>query len=78
MSRNPRHLAWNFLKKETPQFDLVVLCPPMVYGPLQHTIGHIAELNESNSRILNLFINSSKNAQLPSDGIHLYVDVRVR
>lgn len=33
--------AWGFIENEKPQFDLVVLCPPMVYGPLQHTINNI-------------------------------------
>ncbi|KAL2811560.1 hypothetical protein BJX63DRAFT_433237 [Aspergillus granulosus] len=68
--------AWDFIRDEAPQFDLVTLCPPMVYGPLQHTINKIADLNESNSRIWNLFISSSKDAPLPPNGVHLFVDVR--
>jgi len=68
--------AWDFLEKEKPNFDLVTLTPPMVYGPLRHTITSVKQLNESNSRIYNLFINSSKDAPLPPNGMHVYTDVR--
>ena len=68
--------AWNFVKKEKPNFDLVTLCPPMIYGPLRHTISNVKDLNESNARIYNLFVNSSKNAELPPNGVHMFVDVR--
>ncbi|TGO57759.1 hypothetical protein BCON_0062g00290 [Botryotinia convoluta] len=30
--------SWDFVEKEKPNFDLVTLTPPMVYGPLRHTI----------------------------------------
>lgn len=49
----------------------------MVYGPLRHAIESIQELNESNGRIYNLFINSTPGAVEPPNGLHLYVDVRV-
>lgn len=70
-------LAWDFLETEKPGFDLVTLAPPMVYGPLRHSVEGIKELNESNGRIYNLFINSTENALEPPNGLHLYVDVRV-
>lgn len=69
--------AWDFVEQEKPAFDLVTLCPPMIYGPPAHHIPSPADLNESNARIYNLFINSSRNAELPPDGLYLYVDVRV-
>jgi nucleoside-diphosphate-sugar epimerase len=50
----------------------------MVYGPLRHSIKDIKELNQSNSVIYNNFINSSKDAPLPPNGMHVYTDVRVR
>ncbi|KAL2837446.1 hypothetical protein BJX68DRAFT_273064 [Aspergillus pseudodeflectus] len=43
----------------------------MVYNSLHHTIDKTTDLNESNSRIWNLYINSSKHAPLPPYGIHL-------
>lgn len=49
----------------------------MIYGPLQHTVTKTSDLNESNARIYNLFINSKKDAPLPPDGVYFYVDPRV-
>lgn len=49
----------------------------MVYGPLRHTVKSVKELNQSNSRIYDLFVNSKKDAELPPNGVHTYVDVRV-
>lgn len=69
--------AWDFIEREKPGFDLVVLCPPMIYGPLAHSIASIKDLNESNKRIYDLFINSKSDAELPPNGLYLYVDVRV-
>lgn len=60
-----RETAWEFLEKEKPNFDLVTLTPPMVYGPLRHSIASTNDLNQSNARIYNLFVNSSKDAEMP-------------
>jgi nucleoside-diphosphate-sugar epimerase len=68
--------AWNFVKEEKPNFDLVSLNPPMIYGPLKHTVTNVKDINESNARLYNNFINSSKDALLPPGGVHMYVDVR--
>ena len=70
--------AWNFVDENKPNFDLVTLCPPMIYGPLTHTssISNIKDLNESNFRIYNAFFNSAKDAPLPPNGVHMFVDVR--
>lgn len=70
-------IAWDFIEKEKPNFDLVTLAPPMVYGPLRHSIKSVKELNQSNSRIYDLFVNSKKDADEPPNGLHTYVDVRV-
>ncbi|KAF4626177.1 hypothetical protein G7Y89_g11987 [Cudoniella acicularis] len=68
--------AWDFIKNEKPNFDLVTFNPPMIYGPIAHSVKNVKELNESTARIYNLFINSSSSAPLPPNGLHLYVDVR--
>jgi nucleoside-diphosphate-sugar epimerase len=68
--------AWEFVENEKPHFDLVTLTPPMIYGPLRHSISSVKQLNESNARIYNLFINSSKDAPLPPNGMPVYTDVR--
>jgi hypothetical protein len=66
------------MKEHKPHFDLVSLNAPMVYGPILHSISKVSLLNESNLRIWNLFIDSSSNADMPPNGVYLYVDVRVR
>jgi len=68
--------AWEFVEKEKPNFSLATLAPPMVYGPLRHTVKSVKELNQSNSRIYDLFINSKKDAEEPPNGLHTYTDVR--
>ncbi|ATZ47881.1 hypothetical protein BCIN_03g01620 [Botrytis cinerea B05.10] len=68
--------SWDFVEKENPNFDLVTLTPPMVYGPLRHTIQSTNDLNQSNSRIYSGWINSSKDAELPPNGLHTFTDVR--
>ena len=69
--------AWEFVEKEKPNFDLVTLAPPMIYGPLRHSVKSAKDLNQSNSRLYDLFVNSKKDAELPPNGLHTYVDVRV-
>ncbi|KAI9736280.1 MAG: methylglyoxal reductase (NADPH-dependent) gre2 [Cirrosporium novae-zelandiae] len=68
--------AWNFVSEEKPNFDVVIINPPMVYGPLNHHVARPADLNESNSQIYSHFIDSSKDAEMPPNGVHLYCDVR--
>jgi nucleoside-diphosphate-sugar epimerase len=68
--------AWDYVEDEKPGFDLVTLAPPMVYGPLRHSINGVGELSESNARIYNLFVNSEKDAPLPPNGMHVCTDVR--
>ncbi|TVY80809.1 Ketoreductase [Lachnellula suecica] len=68
--------AWDFVQKGKPNFDLVTLTPPMIYGPLRHSIASVKQLNESNLRIYNLFVNSKEDAELPPNGLHIYTDVR--
>lgn len=70
-------VAFEFVEKDKPNFDLVTLAPPMVYGPIRHSVESTKELNQSNSRIYNLFVNSKRDAELPPNGLHAYVDVRV-
>jgi len=48
--------AWEFLKAEKPHWDLVTLCPGMVFGSLvPGTISSIKELNTSNGIVWSLF-----------------------
>jgi nucleoside-diphosphate-sugar epimerase len=71
--------AWKFVKNEQPKFDLVVLCPPMIFGPyLPETFKRLRleDLNESNKRVYNGYINTKKEDGLPHNALNVYVDVR--
>ncbi|TGO86465.1 hypothetical protein BPOR_0301g00070 [Botrytis porri] len=74
---NDVFVAWDFVEKEKPNFDLVTLTLPMVYGSLRHTIRSTHYLNESNLRIYSGLINLSKDTELPPNGLHVFTDVRV-
>ncbi|KAF7904642.1 hypothetical protein EAF00_001976 [Botryotinia globosa] len=68
--------SWDFVEKEKPNLDLVTLTIPMVYGPLRHTVQSTKDLNQSNLRIYTGLVNSSKDAELPLNGLHAFTDVR--
>ncbi|KAF2261737.1 3-beta hydroxysteroid dehydrogenase/isomerase family protein-like protein [Lojkania enalia] len=68
--------AWKIVESGTG-FDLVVLNPPMVYGPLAHKVKSMNDLNESTARIWNLFLKEwNPEGEMPGNGLPLYVDVR--
>lgn len=68
--------AWDFMKKYSPGFDLCVLCPTMVFGPIYSTklITSLNELNFSNKVILNLL--ESSGSEIPPTKNPVWVDVR--
>ncbi|KAF2738789.1 3-beta hydroxysteroid dehydrogenase/isomerase family protein-like protein [Polyplosphaeria fusca] len=71
--------AWDVVEKggQGLVWDLVVLNPPMIYGPLAHKVAKTEELNESTARIYDGFLkDQSPEKELPPNGLHLYVDVR--
>jgi nucleoside-diphosphate-sugar epimerase len=68
--------AWDFLEVEKPIFDIVVLNPPMVYGPIRHSVPSLKDLNESIAMIYNLFVDAEADGELPPNGMPSYVDVR--
>jgi nucleoside-diphosphate-sugar epimerase len=67
--------AWEISKKADTKWELVVLNPPMVYGPLFHKVPSVNSLNESVNRIWSNFLAPGL-TELPPNGLHLYVDVR--
>jgi nucleoside-diphosphate-sugar epimerase len=68
--------VFKFVEEGKPNFDVVTLCAPAIYGPLRHSITNTNELNETTWRIYKNYINSSKDAPLPPDRVFMYVDVR--
>lgn len=70
--------AWKVQKSEGVKWDMVMLCPPMVYGPIAHKISRMDGLNESVLRIWNLFLkDKNPDGEIPDNGIPLFIDVRV-
>lgn len=71
--------AWDFIKTEKPNFDLVSINPPMIFGPyLPNTFKRLrlTDLNESNKRVYEGYVNSGKDKGLPHNALNVYVDVR--
>ncbi|KAG7804982.1 hypothetical protein KL924_005305 [Ogataea haglerorum] len=69
--------AWDFIKEKKPSFDIAVLCPPMVYGPLATTelLPSLDNLNFSNLTIWKMATSGSTAPVPPTKG-PVYVDVR--
>ncbi|KAH7166406.1 dihydroflavonol-4-reductase [Dactylonectria macrodidyma] len=67
--------AWNFVKAEKPQFDLVTLCPSMIFGPVASTLSSPQDLNESNRMIWKVSTAGSS-SPLPPARFNFWIDVR--
>ncbi|KAL2415824.1 Ketoreductase azaE [Exophiala dermatitidis] len=67
--------AWRFMETKTPNFDLVTLCPSMVFGPVAHLVSSVQNLNESNALLWRV-ANSDGNTPLPPARFNFWIDVR--
>lgn len=67
--------AWDFVKQKKPNFSLAVMNPPLVLGPIVHSLTSLENLNTSNQRIRD-FLSGASKANCPPTGNHLFVDVR--
>ncbi|KAL2210959.1 NAD(P)-binding protein [Sarocladium strictum] len=70
-------VAWDYVKSHQPSFDLVSLCPAMVFGPfLNHSVPKsIGGLNTSNSLVWGAIHDAGDGAIPPTRG-PVWVDVR--
>ncbi len=71
--------AWEFKDNadNKVKWDLVVLNPPMIYGPMSNKPSTEKDLNESTIRIYDGFFKNKKpEDKVLDDGLPLYVDVR--
>lgn len=64
--------AWEFMEQEQPPFDLVTLCPPMVFGPFVHPVARLVDLSDSISKLWEI-VNGGT---LPVARVPFWVDVR--
>ncbi|KAI5926924.1 dihydroflavonol-4-reductase [Camillea tinctor] len=67
--------AWKFISEKKPQFDLVTLCPSMVFGPLVDSPSSVQELNESN-KVLWRVVSGGQSQPLPPCRFNFWIDVR--
>ncbi|KAI1426265.1 putative NAD dependent epimerase/dehydratase [Xylaria sp. FL1777] len=67
--------AWAFKENEKPNFDIVTINPPLVFGPVVHHLASLADINTSNGNIVALIVGKWK-SEIPPTGVHLWVDVR--
>ncbi|KAJ5295037.1 hypothetical protein PENANT_c037G08599 [Penicillium antarcticum] len=65
--------AWDFVRDQKTSFDLVTLCPPMVFGPVVHPVPTVAQLNESNSVLWSVAAGADP---LPGARVPAWIDAR--
>ncbi|RDW76153.1 dihydroflavonal-4-reductase-2 [Coleophoma crateriformis] len=65
--------AWKFMAQEKPAFELVTLCPSMVFGPTAHPVKSVDTLNESNALLWRV---ASGVEPLPPARFNFWIDVR--
>lgn len=68
--------AWEFVKKENPQFDIATINPPLVLGPVVRYLSSLDTINTSNQRIRDMIQGKCKDGLPPSFGVYLWADVR--
>ncbi|KAF2011376.1 NAD dependent epimerase/dehydratase [Aaosphaeria arxii CBS 175.79] len=64
--------AWKFVEEKKPGFDIVTLCPPMVFGPVVHPLSKVEDLNESNASLWKV----ASGQEFPAARVPFWVDVR--
>ncbi|KAI9651859.1 MAG: methylglyoxal reductase (NADPH-dependent) gre2 [Alyxoria varia] len=67
--------AWDFVAKETPNFTLTTLNPPMVFGPVIHHLSSLENLNTSNQRLLSI-LRGDWSSEIPATATFIWTDVR--
>ncbi|PIG86520.1 dihydroflavonal-4-reductase [Aspergillus arachidicola] len=76
--------AWRYMETNTPGFSLTTICPPMIYGPVEHHVSTMERLNTSAGNIYRLFnahlsaFESEKGAEerfIVSSGGYTYQEV---
>jgi Nucleoside-diphosphate-sugar epimerases len=67
--------AWKFVHERKPHFDLVTLCPSMVFGPVTGRLESPRGLNESNA-VLWKVASGGPSQSLPPARFNFWIDVR--
>ncbi|KAE8213094.1 hypothetical protein CF327_g3338 [Tilletia walkeri] len=64
--------AWTFVEEKKPQFDIVTINPPMIYGPTLQPVHRLSSLNTSSKAIYNMINNADT---FPGDRLPLFAHV---
>eukprot|EP00026_Physarum_polycephalum_P013351 Phypoly_transcript_13744.p1 GENE.Phypoly_transcript_13744~~Phypoly_transcript_13744.p1 ORF type:complete len:332 (+),score=74.65 Phypoly_transcript_13744:21-1016(+) len=65
--------AHDFIQAKKPHFDIVTINPPLIYGPIEHHINKLTDLNES-VRTFYEFVSGQK--EISVSHLDVFVDVR--
>ncbi|CAK7264261.1 methylglyoxal reductase (NADPH-dependent) gre2 [Sporothrix epigloea] len=69
--------AWDYVRDNKPNFDLVTVNPPIVFGPIVHHLADVSGINTSNERFVQAVKGEWKKNGVPNPGaILIWVDVR--
>lgn len=68
--------AFDFVEKEKPNFDLVTINPPLVFGPKPRHVTDLKALNTSNHIIRDMMLGKWKDGGAPIAIPFIFVDVR--
>jgi nucleoside-diphosphate-sugar epimerase len=68
--------AWDFMAAEKPAFELAVMNPTFVFGPVQRQLRRLDGMNTSNHLIRDLALGRLKAGLPPTRPVFTWVDVR--
>ncbi|KAL7931334.1 hypothetical protein V8C35DRAFT_329620 [Trichoderma chlorosporum] len=66
--------VFDYVEANKPNFTVATLCPPMVYGPIVHSVANVQALNTSTGDINRLINGLEKD--VPETSFHAFADVR--
>ncbi|CAG7926868.1 unnamed protein product [Penicillium olsonii] len=66
--------AWDFVRENEVQYQLMTLCPGMVFGKMIHPISSLSQLNASNQIVWQV-LNAGKDGKMPPTKAPVWIDV---
>ncbi|KAJ5622758.1 hypothetical protein N7490_011363 [Penicillium lividum] len=66
--------AWDFVKSNTVNYQLITLCPGMVFGKMIHSISSLSQLNASNQIVWQV-LNAGRDGEIPATKAPVWIDV---
>jgi len=67
--------AWEFLESRGANFELAVINPTYVFGPIQRNLSSLEAMNTSNHRIRDMMQGKMKQSLKPTAPVFTFVDV---